>query len=246
MEESRKDRERAAAIVLSGGSGRRFGSDVPKQYLEIGGKSVLCHALEAFEKSDVDEIVIVAAQEYADHCRRLAQEHGCRKVCGVITGGRERYDSVLCGLRFFMTERKEADIPQIVLIHDGARPFITPEVIRRIIRCTRESGACMAATPCTDTIKIVDDRGCIVSTTDRRRTWAAQTPQAFYTRWIWEAYEKIIGRHSFEQTAITDDAMVYQMAYPDRPVRVIDAGSGNFKITAREDLARAESVLAGR
>ncbi|MBQ6369479.1 MAG: 2-C-methyl-D-erythritol 4-phosphate cytidylyltransferase [Parasporobacterium sp.] len=233
---------KTAAIVLSGGKGLRFGSDIPKQYMEIGGKSILAYAVNAFEKSDVDEIVIVAAQEHIGRCRKIVLDSGFKKVTDVIPGGAQRYDSVLMGLRHLMSEERE--IPEIVLIHDGARPFIRPETVNEIIRCVMAHGAAIAAVPCTDTIKIADENGCIVSTTDRTRTWAAQTPQAFRMEEICRAYEEVIGNaHPENLTGITDDAMVYQMAYPECSVRLVNAGTQNFKITAADDMIRAESML---
>ena len=311
------------AIILSGGKGLRAGTKIPKQYMEIRGKTILGYTIDAFEKSRVDEIVIVAAEEYLDKCREIAEqcesragasqcessadESSCessageslcessagagqcengagasqcessageslcesnagagqcmrRKVTAVIAGGTERYYSVLNGLRYLTGRTSSAEFPDaktcvsagenrdqpgIVLIHDGARPFIRPAVINEIIRCVEAGTAAIAAAPCTDTIKIADADGCIVSTTDRAKTWAAQTPQAFRTEEIREAYEKIIGDKTRSLAGITDDAMVYQMAFPDKPVHLINAGTDNFKITTAEDLLRAESVIGG-
>lgn len=261
---------RVAAIILSGGKGLRAGTKIPKQYIEIKEKPILGYTIDAFEQSRVDEIIIVAADEYLGKCREIAAQCADRKdtsrcgssiaadrcasskVTAVIGGGEERYDSVLNGLRY-LAERS-ASAPEIVLIHDGARPFIRPAVIDEIIRSVEEGTAAIAAAPCTDTIKIADENGFIVSTTERARTWAAQTPQAFRTEEICEAYETIIGSKSAcgsssdggrtcSLAGITDDAMVYQMAFPGRPVRLISAGPENFKITTAEDLTRAESLL---
>lgn len=244
MKTDNRNKLTSAAIILSGGSGKRFGSDVPKQYLEVCGKSVLGYSISAFVESDVDEIVIVAAPEYMDHCREIARKEGCGNVTQVIPGGRERYHSVQNGLRH-LAERPE--VPEIVLIHDGARPFIKPETIREILRCTKENGAAIAAAPCTDTIKIADEDGCILSTTQRSHTWAAQTPQAFYTQEIFRAYEEVIGENDDSiRTDITDDAMVYQLAFPERKVHLVNAGAENFKITAPADIIRAEGILRER
>ena len=233
---------RSTAIILSGGSGKRFGSEVPKQYLEVCGKQILAYAVEAFEHSIVDEIVIVAADAYLETCRQMVQAGGYTKVKAVIPGGAERYDSVRKGLLYIM-EEKGTDV---VLIHDGARPLIRPETIREILLEVQEHGAAIAAAPCTDTIKIAGEDGCITGTTERRRTWAAQTPQAFSAQEIFQAYEMIIGNGQQEGrslTGITDDAMVYQEAFPGRPVKLVNAGSGNFKITAPEDIFRMEGIV---
>ena len=233
---------KTTAIILSGGSGKRFGADIPKQYIEVGEKTILSYTVEAFEKSSVDEIMIVAAEDYTQLCWQIAKT---TKVKAVITGGKERYDSVLHGLRHVMSAAGSECASDIVLIHDGARPLIRPETIDEIIRCTKSCGAAIAAAPCTDTIKIADEKGNIAGTTDRSRTWAAQTPQAFHLQEISQAYEAIIGRSVSNQDlkGITDDAMVYQMVYPERPVRLVNAGTQNFKITAPEDLSRAELLL---
>lgn len=240
---------KAAAIILSGGSGKRFGADIPKQYIEVGGRPVLSYTIEAFEKSSVDEIVIVAAGEYIQLCRQIARSIQAGKVKDVIAGGKERYDSVLHGLRHLMDTGGKALIPDIVLIHDGARPLIRPETIDEVALCAKEYGAAIAATPCTDTIKIADEHGNIASTTNRSRTWAAQTPQAFHAQEIFQAYERIIGNRADgpgSLTSITDDAMVYQLAFPGQPVHLVDAGSQNFKITAPGDLRRAEGLLQSK
>ena len=233
---------KTTAVILSGGSGKRFGSDLPKQYVEVKGRSILSYTLDAFARSSVDEIVVVAAEEYIECCRQIAAS--IPKSTEVIQGGEQRYDSVLQGLRYAAvhTDHPEEDI---VLIHDGARPLIRPEVIDDIIRTVKTCGAAIAAAPCTDTIKLADEEGNIAGTTDRSRTWAAQTPQTFVLQEILHAYEKIIGGRSQKETLqhITDDAMVYQMAFPGRPVRLINAGADNFKITAPSDLIRMEGML---
>lgn len=229
------------AIILSGGRGTRFGAAIPKQYIEVCGKPVLAYTLSAFQESHVDEIVIVAAAEYMELCRQIASDHGISKLTAVVEGGAERYDSVLNGLRHVM----DTDSCAIVLIHDGARPFITAAAINDIIDETAEAGACIAATHCTDTIKLADVNDQIVSTTDRSLTWAAQTPQAFYLDDIYDAYEQLIGTGKSMKSGvkITDDAMVYQLAYPDRAVRLYDAGKDNFKITSPSDIILAEMII---
>lgn len=229
---------RTIAIILSGGRGTRFGSAMPKQYIEVCGKPVLAYTLSAFQASCVDEIVIVSATEYMDLCRQIAADYGISKLTAVTEGGKERYDSVFNGLRHIINADK------VVLIHDGARPFITADAINEIVEETVRTGACIAATRCTDTIKLADENDLIVSTTNRRMTWAAQTPQAFYLQDIYNAYEQMM-RHpeNLQGTSITDDAMVYQLAYPDRQVKLYDAGKDNFKITSPSDIILAEMIL---
>ena len=241
------------AIVLSGGSGRRFGSGLPKQYIEICGKPILAYTLEAFEKSPVDEIVIVSGEGYEDLCRKIAKETGISKLTAVVKGGSERYYSVMEGLRFLM-EKGGRNQDEIVLIHDGARPFVSAEVINDVIGQVKEYGAAIAAVPCTDTIKITDPDGMIVSTTDRSLTWAAQTPQGFRLDEIYSAYQTVLYDNDNKEqkntassecrtVPVTDDAMVYQLAYPHRRVKTVLSSSDNIKITSPRDLELAKTLL---
>ena len=231
-------------LVLAGGSGRRFGSDIPKQYMEIREKTVLAYALEAFQESDVDGIIIASGAQYMETCLNIAQEAGITKLISVAEGGSERYHSVMNGLRFL--QAASSDAQDIVLIHDGARPFVKPDLINNVIRNVCEYRAAIAAAPCTDTIKITDKTGSIISTTDRSLTWAAQTPQGFLLEDIYHAYEYVLsGKDSnICMDKITDDAMVYQLAFPDRTVKTVLSSADNIKITRAVDIALAETILA--
>jgi len=230
------------AIVLSGGSGKRFGSGIPKQYLDLNGKPVLAYALQAFENSSVDGVIIIAAAQYIEKCRIIAETGGYSKAEAVIEGGSERYYSVLRGLEYLMSEYEDnEDI--IVLIHDGARPLITPEAIDAVTDNVKECGAAIAAAPCTDTIKILDEDGMIVSTTDRRLTWAAQTPQGFRLKDIYSAYKTVFSGGGADcRKTITDDAMVYQLVFPDRKVKAVNPGTNNMKITNASDIDIAARI----
>ena len=227
--------------MLSGGSGKRFGADIPKQYIEINGKPILSYALQAFQESAADEIIIVAGADHAQLCRSIAEQAGITKLTAVIEGGSERYYSVMKGLKY-LYDASGKD-PGIALIHDGARPFVSPSVIERVTDAVREHGAAVAAVPCTDTIKITDDDGNIISTTDRSHTWAAQTPQGFMLEDIYRAYDTVLSS-SFRPDQITDDAMVYQLAYPDRMVKAVLSDGNNMKITRAQDLKLAGIMLS--
>ena len=274
------------AIILSGGSGKRFGSDIPKQYIEINGRPALSYTLQAFQKSCADEIIIVAGRDYLELCRETAVMSGISKFTAVIEGGSERYYSVMNGLRYLhetkdMLQVKAASDGQrsgtcraadsrsddIVLIHDGARPFVSVDVINEVAAKVRECGAAIAAVPCTDTIKITDDEGMNISTTDRSHTWAAQTPQGFWLDDIYAAYEHIIQgscaaaadvpvlpagagtganapQSSSHLSRITDDAMVYQQFFPERKVKAVLSDSSNIKITRPQDLQLSSIILS--
>lgn len=231
--------ERITAVILAGGSGKRMNSSVPKQYLTLAGKPVIYYALHAFEKSAVTDIVLVAGAGDADYCREeIVHRYGFGKVRAVTEGGRERYESVYRGLL-------AAGDAEYVLIHDGARPLVTEDVIARSIACARECRACVVGMPVKDTIRLVGADGLADETPDRRRLWQIQTPQTFCGRLIREAYEKVLadvacGR--LDGGSITDDAMVLEYASGQR-VKVIEGSYRNLKITTPEDMILAEACL---
>ncbi|HEX2077210.1 MAG TPA: 2-C-methyl-D-erythritol 4-phosphate cytidylyltransferase [Longimicrobium sp.] len=216
----------AAAVVVAGGTGTRFGGPVRKQYLEIGGVPVLLRALRPFlDHPRISTVVVVLpADDVAAPPRWLAG-----LPVRIVAGGAERADSVLNGLLAL-----DEDVGR-VLIHDGARPFVSSEVIDRVLDA---EGGAIAAVPVTDTIQRVDARGIIIDTPDRAALWQAQTPQGFPGAGILEACR----RASAEGLAATDDAAVY--ARYVGPVRVVMGGYPNIKVTRPEDLPIAEAIAA--
>ncbi len=194
---------RYTAIILSAGKGRRIGGDVPKQYIEAAGKPLLYYSVKAFEESNVTDIIIVAGEGDEDYVQKeIADKYGFTKVSKIVTGGSERYFSVLNGLRAI------EPACDYVLIHDGARPFIKVDVINKIIDEVVQWDAVIAGMPVKDTIKISDGEGFVASTTNRRLTWQIQTPQAFRYDLIMDAYEKTIG------AACAPDPLMAERAYP--------------------------------
>lgn len=226
------------AIILAAGKGLRVGGDISKQYMEVNGRPVLAYALESFEKSNADEIVIVTDSASSQLVNDIAQKHGITKFRGVVTGGRERCFSVLNALRALSSLSGDDERPDLVLIHDGARPYITADGINRLAEAALEFGAAVAASPSKDTIKITDSDGFVQTTTDRFVTWCAQTPQCFEYSSILEAYERVVAplENSTGAITVTDDSMVYQEAFPGRKIKLMDTGSENGKITTPEDL----------
>lgn len=225
--------ESIAAIVLAAGDGKRMNSAVRKQYLTLGGKPVLFFSLKAFEESEVTEIVLVVGEGEAEYCReQIIDKYGIRKISAVVEGGRERYHSVYAGLAAV----RRADY---VLIHDGARPLLTADIIERSIAAVKLHDACVVGMPVKDTIKIVSEDGFSAETPDRSSLWQIQTPQTFFYPLIWEAYESVITK---EECAVTDDAMVLERMTGKR-VKVIEGNYRNIKITTPEDLIVAEAYL---
>ena len=227
------EKQNYAAIVLAAGSGKRMNSQVHKQYLIIQDRPVLYYSLKEFEDSAVDEIVLVVGKGEEEFCRReIVDKYGISKVKAIVEGGKERYHSVFEGLK----QTSDADY---VLIHDGARPFVNQDNIRRCMQEVQKYQACVVGMPVKDTIKIADEEGYAKQTPDRKNVWMIQTPQTFSYALIYEAYEEML---KTEDTAITDDAMVLERI-KGKKSKLIEGSYRNIKITTPEDLLIANVYL---
>lgn len=223
-----------AAIVLAGGRGKRMNSDVPKQYLEINGKPIIYYTLKAFQDSLVDKIVLVTGKEDIEYCRKeIVEQYGLDKVTCIVEGGAERYNSVYNGLQYVQT-------CDFVLIHDGARPFISKDVIESNMHQVVEKKACVTAVMSKDTVKIADENGVVKTTPNRKNVWNVQTPQTFDVKLISKAYEEVLLK---ENISVTDDAMVVEETLAI-PVYLIEGDYRNIKITTPEDLKVAQVFVA--
>lgn len=238
------NKSKTVAIVLAAGTGKRMGGNTPKQYLLLDGKPILYYALKAFENSNIDSIVLVVGKNDIKYCsEEIVEKYQFKKVSNIIEGGKERYNSVYNGLRII----KEADY---VLIHDGARPFITEEIIDNTIKEVRFHKACIVGVPSKDTIKLVNEFKVVTDTPNRDTVWSIQTPQAFSYELIKQAYYKLMekkdaslkGKECINLPNITDDAMVveYIMNYP---VKLVMGSYSNIKITTPEDLLVGKALL---
>ena len=228
-----------AAVCLAAGQGKRMQSAVQKQYLLIEDKPVLYYALKAFQDSPVDEVVLVVGQGEEEYCKKeIVDKYGFTKVKAVVAGGKERYHSVYHGL----SALKEVDY---VLIHDGARPFLNQEIIKRCIQGAEEYKACVAGMPVKDTIKLADDECNIESTPERSKVWQIQTPQAFAYDLIKEAYTILIEQEEKgikTSIPVTDDAMVVEY-FMNQKVHLVYGSYENIKITTPEDMLVASAFL---
>ncbi|MDD5901195.1 MAG: 2-C-methyl-D-erythritol 4-phosphate cytidylyltransferase [Lachnospiraceae bacterium] len=228
-----------AGIVLAGGKGTRMQSDIPKQYMELDGKPLLFYSLHAFEESSVDSVVLVTAEGGEEYCRKeLVERYGFQKVTAIITGGAERYLSVWNGLQDLENQSVEKR-PDYVLIHDGARPLVTPELINRLLSETQNYGACVAGMPVKDTIQMTDEHGVITLTPKRESLWIAQTPQAFEFSMVYDAYRQLMAEPEIQ---VTDDAMVVGL-YHEVNIQMVRGSYSNLKITTPDDLVLAEALL---
>ena len=235
--QEKKYMETTAAIVLAAGQGKRMESKIQKQFLLLNGKPLIAHSLKAFEESRIDQIILVTGEDEISYCRKeIVEKYGFSKVTAVIAGGKERYHSVYEGL-------KEAGEAEYVLIHDGARPLLTEEIIDRALKGAKEYGACVAGMPVKDTIKIADKNQFAVETPARNFVWQVQTPQVFAFPLILQAYRKLLElEESGSPVSVTDDAMVLETVL-NKKVRLIEGSYQNIKITTPEDLEIAKLFL---
>lgn len=225
------------AIVLAAGSGSRMKNKTKKQFMEIKGKPVIWYSLFEFEKSRVDEIILVTGKEDIDYCKKeIVEKYNLKKIKNVVAGGSERYESVYNGL-------KEVT-GNIVLIHDGARPLINNEIIERSIEGAIKSDACVVGVPVKDTIKRANKEGYIIDTPNRSELWITQTPQSFKTDLVKMAYKKMKEELEKGNTTlnITDDAMVVE-EFTTKQVRFVQGDYKNIKVTTPEDIDIAELFI---
>lgn len=227
-------KEKNTAIVLAAGQGKRMHSKIQKQFLEIGGKPVLYYSLRCFQDSPlIDDIILVTGEDALSYCRsEIVDRYGFTKVSRIVQGGKERYDSVYAGLL-------ACEDTDYVLIHDGARPFITEEILRRGMEGVKETGACVIGMPSKDTVKLSDAAGFVSETPDRKTVWTIQTPQIFSYNLIKSVHDSIRRK---DMSQITDDAMVVEQESGTR-IRLVEGSYMNLKITTPEDLNVAEIFL---
>lgn len=222
------------AIILAAGNGKRMGTTTQKQFLEIEGFPIVYYSLLQFEKHpDIDDVILVTGAQDIEFCKaQIIEKYKLTKVREVVCGGAERYLSVQKGL----LACKNTDY---VLVHDGARPFVTADIISRCVAEVHKVNACVVGVPSKDTVKIVDEDGFISYTPVREKVWNMQTPQAFKFQLLKESYEKIL---STGVENVTDDAMVVEAANPCE-IKVLMGDYSNIKITTPEDLTLSEKIF---
>ena len=242
------EKKRCTAVVVAAGSGSRMNSGVAKQYMSLRGKPMIWYSLHTIEESSVidDCILVTGAGDISYVKEEIVAKYGLKKVDSVVAGGEERFDSVYHALRV-IADRKltTPNDDGYVFIHDGARPFLTEEILKRCYEEVKVSGACVAGMPVKDTVKIADREGYASQTPDRTLVWQIQTPQVFSVPLIIEAYEKLMQEKdglSGEKIKITDDAMVVE-TFTDTPVKLVQGAYENIKITTPDDLMTAETFL---
>ncbi len=217
-----------SAIILAGGRGRRMGSDISKQYILINNKPILYYTLKKFINNDsIDEVILVLPEDEIEYCKREILKKYNLEVNKIVCGGKERQDSVLNGLR-------SLENCDIVLIHDGARPFVSDRIITEGINFAKEFKAVAPGVMPKDTIKVKDDYGISEQTLNREKLVAVQTPQIFDYNLILSCHEKV----KLQNMGVTDDTMVVE-AFGNK-VFLYDGEYTNIKITTPEDLVLGE------
>jgi 2-C-methyl-D-erythritol 4-phosphate cytidylyltransferase len=228
--------DRVVAVVPAAGQGRRMGHATPKQFLTLGGLPLLVHSLRTLDASDtVAAIVLAVPPSETDYCRReIVSRYGFKKVQQVVAGGEERQDSVRLGLA------AAGDDADIILVHDAVRPFVTADMIARVVAAAARHGAAIVAVPMRDTVKRVGPDGLIEETVDRKPLWLAQTPQAARRVLLQDAHRKA-QEDGFRGT---DEAQLIERM--GHRVAIVEGSTENIKVTRPEDLAMGESILASR
>ena len=220
------------AIIVAAGQGKRMGGEQVKQFREIGGVPIIIQTLRRFEQSaEVGETIVVLPPPETAGFLALAGKHGLRKLARVVPGGATRTESVWQGLRAV-----RAATAEIIAVHDGVRPFISPDEIDRTIRAAREIGAAILVAPVTDTIKEVNE-GRVTRTPERAALRRALTPQCFRYDLLRRAYEQALA----ERLEATDDSALVERL--GATIAAIEGDPRNIKITRPEDIALAELLL---
>ena len=220
------------AVVPAGGTGIRMGGTVPKQFLELNGKPILYYTLKTLQDCGIisELILVVPEKEYDNACTDWLGKPEI--VTKVVVGGEKRQDSVYSGFCELSPQT------EIVLVHDGVRPFLSHQMIQESVDAAREYGAAITAIPVNDTIKKVDDSGLVSKTVDREGLWRVQTPQVFRYELLEEAFKKA----NSEKFYGTDEGTLIE--HLGKPIKVIEGSEQNIKITRPEDLRLSEIFIS--
>ncbi len=227
---------KTVAIIPAGGAGKRLGLEVAKQYLLLDSLPVLVHTLRVFQMTEMVSavVLVVPKEDEASVQKQIVEKYGLTKVISIVAGGRERQDSVRNGLQA---------VPgtcDVVIVHDGVRPFVTPDMVRRVVAAAAEYGAASIGVPAKDTIKETTVENIVTTTLPRQNLWQTQTPQAFRYDVLCRAYAEAQRDHFYG----TDDASLVERT--GVKVRMVNGSHENIKITTPEDLLMAEALMVNK
>lgn len=228
---------RKYVLIVAGGKGLRMGGDLPKQFIPLEGKPVLMHTLEAFHRWDVSaELVLVLPEDHQSYWNMLCREIGCKVPHRIANGGETRFHSVRNGLQFLSEEIGNASGRNervLIAVHDGVRPFVSPEVISACFDEAEKNGAAIPVMPMIDSLREIDEKGS--HPVDRNRYFAVQTPQVFHSDLLLKAYGQTFS------PLFTDDASVVEAM--GETICMVTGNRENIKITTPFDLLVAQSLI---
>jgi 2-C-methyl-D-erythritol 4-phosphate cytidylyltransferase len=225
------------AVILAGGTGKRMGAYLPKQFLKIAGKSIIEHSITIFEKHEgISEVCVVIHSNFVADVERIVKEAGFKKVNKILCGGKQRSDSSLAAIAAY---KNELDVN--LIFHDAVRPFVNQSIIDDVVAGLADGKSVAVAIPSTDTIFKLNDDKCIESVPPRDYLYRAQTPQAFSCKTIKHAYDLALKDPNFRAT---DDCGVVLRYMPDEAIHIVEGDEKNIKITFEQDLAKGEDIIA--
>ena len=218
------------AIILAAGKSERMGAGVDKAFISLGNKPVVAWSLMAFERcADIDRIVLVVRKDQVIASKAVVKMFGISKIDKIVAGGAKRQESVEAGLAACDLDTRH------VVIHDAARPLVTPEMVSEIVQNVKRAPAVTFGRPMSDTVKICEKGSTVTKTVPREKMWTVQTPQAFQMKELRAAY-KALGKNE-----VTDDCMAVELN--GVPVKILSSDRPNFKITTAEDLQVISALL---
>ncbi len=224
---------KTTVVIPAGGTGERFGGELPKQFIELQGKPLIVRTIEIFDEiSDIDSIIIAVHSEWFTFTKELISKYKLTKVKDVVVGGRERQDSIYNALHSKVIENSE-----LVLIHDAVRPFLSTKLITKILESAEENGAVVCGLSPKDTVKEINQKGQVVKSLPRNRLTITQTPQAFWTDIIVNAFENA------REVNYTGSDSSQLVEFDGFKVTVVEGEDQNIKITTPFDFKLAELIL---
>ncbi len=229
-------RRKNVAVVLAGGSGRRIGGDLPKQFLQVGGRRIIEYSIEAFEKNaGIDEIAVVVNRDFVPLMEEIAAANSWLKLKHILNGGNERSDSSMSAIRAY------EDFDCNLIFHDAVRPMVSQRIISDVVSALETYDSIAVAVPATDTIVRVDESGRMISEILQRSLLRCQqTPQAFRYETIAEAYKLALADSNF---VATDDCGVVSRYLPNEKIFIVDGEDSNIKVTYPKDLSLLENLI---
>lgn len=232
------------AIVLAGGTGSRMGSPIPKQFMPLSGRAVIEHSIDSFnDHPSINEVAVVVHPDWRMRMEELAAQRGWSKLKKIVDGGSERYMSSLNAIMAYIDEPDDTNL----LLHDAARPWVSNEIVDRVISALQHHEAVGVAVPSTDTVWEVHPDFAerqvgrfVARIPERRLMWMAQTPQAFRLPLIRDAYQRALQDPQFQAT---DDCGVVRKYMPGTKIAVVEGSERNLKVTIPQDITVLEQML---